>query len=214
MGRPSIDLTGQQFGSLLVLKRVASSLEERSMWMCECLLCDDGRVIITRSNTLRRGLKTSCGCDTSQKISEAAKTHGATGTPEHAVWRSMLYRCRTPSSVDYANYGGRGIDFDPRWQSFKAFYADMGPRPSSLHTLDRRDNEAGYWKQNCRWTTRKVQQRNRRSNLTLTLYGVTQTVVWWAELMGLKEYTVKSRLRMGWDPVLALGVPPQKKRRR
>ena len=49
-----------------------------------------------------------------------------------------------------------------KWRNFHKFYADMGPRPTPRHSIDRIDNEKGYEPANCRWATKSEQQRNRR----------------------------------------------------
>jgi hypothetical protein len=92
----------------------------------------------------------------------------------YGVWATMKDRCRNPQAKDYPNYGGRGIDYDSTWESFDKFLADMGLAPEGL-TLDRRDNAAGYHKDNCRWATRYTQvhnSRTRRDN-TSGLRGVS-----------------------------------------
>ena len=81
-------------------------------------------------------------------------------------WHSMVRRCTWIGHKDYQHYGGAGITMDPRWIDYKAFLADMGPRPEGT-TLDRRDNAHGYWKENCRWATLSEQAQNQgnyRSN--------------------------------------------------
>lgn len=75
----------------------------------------------------------------------------------------MKGRCNRPSHKQFADYGGRGITVCERWQNdFAAFVADMGEKPSRLHSIDRRDNNAGYHPANCRWATKLEQTRNRR----------------------------------------------------
>jgi hypothetical protein len=198
VGRKAIDLTGQVFSNLKVITRAGYHETYRTIWLCRCLLCKRG--VKVRSYGLRSGQNTSCGCDRIKRLREAATTHGKTKTPEYATWRQMLYRCRTPTSANYDDYGGRGIDFDPRWESFEVFLRDMGRRPSARHSLDRRDNDLGYWPDNCRWTTAKKQLRNRRDNLYLTVNGVTRLVVEWAEITGLSQWTIKSRMRRKCPP--------------
>ncbi len=76
-------------------------------------------------------------------------------------WRSMLQRMRNPNHWKYPAYGGAGLTFDPRWESFEVFLADMGKRPRRSYTLDRKDPEKGYHPENCRWATRLQQRSNR-----------------------------------------------------
>lgn len=72
----------------------------------------------------------------------------------------MVQRTSNPRHKDWPNYGGRGIDLDPRWRDFGQFFADMGVRPEGM-TLDRIDNDRGYWPENCRWADRSTQNRNK-----------------------------------------------------
>jgi hypothetical protein len=74
----------------------------------------------------------------------------------------MRDRVSNPANKQFADYGGRGIDMDPRYKSFENFLADMGEKPEGL-TLDRIDNDKGYWPDNLRWADRITQNRNRRN---------------------------------------------------
>src|SRR5688572_19651257 len=124
--------------------------------------------------------------------------HGMYRTPEYKIWKGMIDRCYNPNCRNYANYGGRGIAMCDRWRkSFKAFIEDMGRRPSSLHSLDRKDNSGNYGPENCRWATRSEQQRNTRQNVLLTKDGVTLTMIEWAERLGLKYETIRFRRYRG-----------------
>ena len=84
-------------------------------------------------------------------------------TKLYKVWSSMKHRCLNTQDKQYKDYGGRGITVSKRWLKFKNFLADMGERPVGM-TLDRKNNDRGYMKSNCRWATRKEQQQNRRGS--------------------------------------------------
>lgn len=123
----------------------------------------------------------------------------------------MKTRCYNVRSSAYPLYGGRGIVMCDQWrESFEAFYADMGDRPSTLHTIDRRDNDGPYNRGNCHWSTPKQQANNTRTNRRLTLNGVTRTLTEWADTIGIKRTTLKERLRRGWSVHLALTTPGTK----
>jgi hypothetical protein len=99
----------------------------------------------------------SCGAHVSKN-----RRHGLTHTKEHKIWRRIKQRCHNPRTSDYPYYGAKGIRMCDRWlNSFEAFYADMGPRPSAMHTVDRIDGAKDYEPANCRWATKVEQNRNR-----------------------------------------------------
>jgi hypothetical protein len=96
----------------------------------------------------------------------------------------MKERCYNPNAINYADYGGRGISVCPRWrESFEDFYKDMGPRPGPGYSIERKNVNAGYSKGNCRWATRKEQDRNKRNNRLVEFEGRTLTVVELAEML-------------------------------
>lgn len=114
-------------------------------------------------------------------------------------WQGMLRRCYYQKDKQYHNYGGRGITVCERWRkSYDAFVEDMGPRPSTKHSVDRYPNQDGnYESGNCRWATSKEQQNNRRNNRILTLMGRSQTMAQWAEELGISIYALSGRLSRG-----------------
>ena len=85
--------------------------------------------------------------------------------PLYKKWKSMRYRCRTKTSADYKNYGGRGIDICPEWDDFWVYVDDVESLPHAYEegrSLDRANNDKGYWPWNVRWATAEEQQSNRR----------------------------------------------------
>jgi hypothetical protein len=159
-----VDLSGQRFGRLVAI-RPDGRLGGGLLWLC---LCDCGKTKTTRSSTLRLGGCRSCGClltETSRKnirfAIEATIVHGFAGTPTYGVWRGMIERCTKKSHKSFKDYGGRGIKVCKRWLSFPNFLADMGPKPPKL-TLDRIKNDGDYKPSNCKWSTAREQNNNRR----------------------------------------------------
>lgn len=119
----------------------------------------------------------------------------------------MKSRCQNPKSTNYDNYGGRGIKVCDRWQSFRNFFTDMGPRPTRQHQIDRIQNHLDYTPENCMWTTRDIQNRNTRKSLMLTLNGVTKSAPEWAEITGMNQSTIRNRKFRGWTDEQILKTP-------
>lgn len=114
--------------------------------------------------------------------------------PLYMVWASMRDRCNNPNNRQFADYGGRGIKVCERWESYGAWLADMGPRPLG-HSLDRRDNNKGYEPGNCRWATRREQQRNQRRAVWVTIDGERYRAIELAEQYNLKPDTIVARAK-------------------
>jgi hypothetical protein len=132
--------------------------------------------------------------------------HGMTDTPEHRIWLGMKGRCSNPNYEGYHNYGGRGIRVCDRWLLFANFIADMGHRPSPLHSIERIDNDGHYDPGNCKWATREEQNRNSRQNVKLTHNGQTMTIAEWADKLGIKHATLYGRIREGFPVEAALST--------
>jgi len=182
-----IDLCGQRFGMLSVLSRAENDKGGKAMWLCACD-CGDGAIVA--GTYLRAGARTSCGkhrTTAQAKSSHGRPTHGLSGTAEHRTWVSMRNRCISPTAAAYHDYGGRGIKVCERWNSFEAFSADMGPRPSPAHSIDRINNDGDYEPENCRWTTNVEQMRNRRRTRYVRHNGMVATIPEMAGALGISR---------------------------
>ena len=162
------NLIGLTYGRLTV-KSEAGRRGRRVLWSC---LCECGNKTEATSTALVSGVKKSCGCLAKEVLIKRSTTHGLTGTKIYKVWESMISRCNKPKDKAYQNYGGRGIIVCQRWlASLPDFLADMG-EPKSGMTIDRKNNNKGYYPENCRWATKKEQARNRRTSKTWDVKGV------------------------------------------
>jgi hypothetical protein len=118
--------------------------------------------------------------------------------PLYSVWQSMLRRCRDQKHGQWKNYGGRGIIVCARWKhSFQNFIEDMGPRPTPEYTLERKNNDKNYTPDNCKWATRKEQQRNLTVTVWVEIEGKRYKAVELAEIAGVKTDTIVVRAKNG-----------------
>ena len=144
--------------------------------------------------------------------------HGRTNTQLYIVWEGIKDRCLNTRDKAYPDYGGRGIGICDEWKnSFVVFsewaYAngyveDKLPSGRNRVSIDRIDNDKGYYAANCRWATAKEQSNNRRNNRYLTINGMTKTIAEWTDYANLKRNTLKNRLYRGWkleDLLLPVG---------
>lgn len=127
-------------------------------------------------------------------------------TPTMIAWSGMIGRCLDPNHDSYEHYKARGITVCERWMTFANFLEDMGERPLGME-LDRTNNDDGYYKENCRWATRKQQCRNMSTNHFITHNGMTKCIAEWAEYAGIKADVLHSRIKRGWEFERALTSP-------
>ena len=209
-----LELTGQRFGRLKVLK-LAEIKNKSTWWLCKC---DCGNTTIVKGAKLRNGHTQSCGCLQKEAAAKALRAvsyrHGGKGTPEYEAWHSMKQRCYNPNNCEYKRYGAKGIRVCDRWlNSFENFFTDMGPRPEGKYSIDRIDTCGNYEPNNCRWATQKQQANNKRTNVYVSFYDQTKTIAQWAELLNMRDDTLRRRLKKGWSIFKALTTPTRKWRR-
>jgi hypothetical protein len=173
------DISLQQFGRLTASFPIGR-LGKRILWAC---LCDCGEVVMVSNCNLISGNTASCGCLRAEKTSARSlglcgenhpafkhghnTNHGQSAT-NHS-WCAAVQRCTNPNSPDWKNYGALGIRVCERWRnSFEAFLADVGERPSLKHTISRFLDSGHYEPGNVEWAT-WAQQRSESKGKTAML---------------------------------------------
>jgi hypothetical protein len=151
------DLVGQKFNRLEVKEYAGKMKRGQSRWLC---LCDCGTIKIVQGFKLTHNETKSCGC--LLRENKSGFVHGGYHSPEYTSYHAAKKRCTNLNAKQYADYGGRGIEF--RFQSFEEFFAEIGPRPEPkfAYSLERINNDGHYEKGNVRWATKTQQARNRR----------------------------------------------------
>ena len=196
------DETGKVFGRLTVIS-FAGSNSGKAEWNC---ICECGKNKIASGDSLRTGKIKSCGCFQKESRGQNLKTHAMSRSPTYRSWQEMKQRCFDPSAISYPNYGARGISICKRWMKFENFLADLGVRPEGT-SLERNNNSKGYSKSNCRWASRKEQNRNKRSNVKIKYRGKTKCLSEWCEELKLPYPRTYYRISNGWSPVKAFETP-------
>jgi hypothetical protein len=220
MTRRLIDLTGKTFGQLKVVRfhesrKLPNGRGTQIYWLCRCVC---GKELATLSSNLKKN--PSCGCLRAKKISEKVTKHGhcrrgGLRTAEYGAWVHIRERCNNSNDKRYSDYGGRGIQVCKRWSEFSNFLEDMGTRPSPNHQIDRLDNDGDYTPDNCIWSTRHEQCRNKRNNVWITYKGRTLCLTDWARELGVKPRLLRVRHWRGWseDEILQPLIRRGKRRR-
>ena len=189
------DLTGRRFGRLTVIAYDHSDANYVTHWICKC---ECGKTKVVSRGNLINGSTVSCGCYSSEQLSDRATTHGMSKTRLYTIWRGMHQRCTNPHSDSFERYGDRGISVCEEWDEFENFrdWALCNGYESAL-SIDREDNDGDYTPENCRWADAYTQHNNKSNNRIITYAGESDTVANWARRFGLRYSVLSSRIRRG-----------------
>lgn len=183
------DLTNQVFGRLTVIefagRRRTKGGESKRTWLC---LCECGKRTIVDAGALIKGNTLSCGC----LFAEQKIKHGMYKERAYGTWGDMKTRCDQPNHKSYKHYGGRGISYDKKWETFEGFWSDMEEGYADNLTLERVDVNGNYCKENCIWVTKKTQARNRRKT-SKNKTGVTGVRIWVDKKVNTPYYVATSQ---------------------
>jgi hypothetical protein len=203
-----IDLTGQRFNKLTVLKQLKNDACNKKTWLCKC---DCGNKKRIRGADLKNNRTKSCGC--------LRITHGLSKNILFPVWQQIIQRCNNPNNKQYKNYGKRKIKVCWRWSNknpkgFANFLKDVGEKPSPNSQIDRINNNKGYSPKNWRWATPEQQARNTRHNHLLKYNEKEYCLAKWEEVTGIKQATIRYRIKKGWSVKKALTTPVKQWRKK
>jgi hypothetical protein len=202
-------LVGRRFGKLKVVSYAGRVKNGRNTtWNCQC---DCGKKAVAVGSSLKAAKVISCGCFRFSGKIALRHGHSANGlrSPEYRTWQGILRRCTNPNEINYHRYGGRGIAICKRWEnSFEAFLADVGKKPSSKHSIGRIDNDGDYKPGNVRWETAAQQNANTSRTRNFTIGKRTQNLASWVRESGLHPNTVRRRLNRGLSIEEALRPTP------
>ena len=202
-----VDLTGQRFGRLTVIKRVENN-GKKVMWLCRC---DCGNETTVFSGYLRKGDTKSCGCLSNDKLRERRFKHGESRkTRLYNIWLHIKHRTSGKANEKRTKkwYTDKNIKMCEEWSDFRNFrdWSNANGYDDSL-TIDRIDGNKGYSPENCRWANADIQNRNKSNNINITRNGETKCLKDCCTELGLKYRSICQRIARGWDKEKALTTP-------
>ena len=204
-----IDLTGQKFGRLTVIKRLENNKRNETVWLCKC---ECGKEVNVTYGHLAYGHSKSCGCYAKELFVNTVSKHKLRTHRLYNIWRGIKQRCCNSKSVFFNYYGGRGIKICDEWlNDFKKFY-DWSVKNGydGKLSIDRINNDGNYEPHNCRWANPKIQSTNRRTNRIIEINGEKKCLSEWLEINNISSTTFYRRINNGWNVVEALTTPTKK----
>jgi hypothetical protein len=201
------ELLNHRFERLVVLSihKASDVGKNRKDYFAKCK-CDCGSERYVRIYSLKTGETKSCGCLQRDTTRVTFQKHGDCKSRLYKLWHGMLTRCRDMTGQYYQRYGGRGISFCAEWGEYATFkkWALSNGYSDGL-SLDRIDNNGGYYPENCRWVTMLEQARNTSKTIKIEINGETKCLAEWSRFTGIPRNTLHHRIVFKkMDPALAI----------
>ena len=200
---------GKTYGNFTILG-LDSIRNSRSYWKVRCIC---GNEVVKRIDFIKKP-RSSCGCVKSKQLRQKLTTHGETKTNLYYTWKGVKSRTCGKEYKFNSSYVKRNIGMYEPWKEsfelFKEYVSSLDHFGENGYSLDRIDNDKGYFPGNIRWATQKEQSLNRSANHFLTLNGVSKTAREWADELGIKYTTITGRIAYGWSDEDILTRPVRK----
>lgn len=192
------DLTGQEFARLTVLGFAGTEKRRRSVWYCRCSC---GNVTKVRAENLKSGHTNSCGCFVVEKNTK----HGMHGTRIYHIWENMIARITNPNREGHENYYDKNIGIDKEWRTNPKSFIDWAIENGYKDNLsiDRIDNNRGYYPDNCRFATAGQQMRNTTRNVVFEDECAKDA----SKRLGGAGGLIRKRIKIGWSLKKAFTTP-------
>lgn len=199
------DRVGMIFNGRKIVNIV--NINDRNKYVCECEIC--GSIKYFEYQNLKKEQKNHCGCLGSVRTGENNHfyVHGDSKSDEFKTWIEVRRRITDPNHKSYVHYRNKlKLDIDPRWlESYELFLQDMGRKPAKHFTLERIDTYKGYWRDNCKWATKKEQAQNKTTTFWCVYKGEKISLSSLCERLELKYITVYMRIKRGHsDPFFGI----------
>ena len=195
MNTARIDMTGKRYGCITAVRPNGLCKSRDIKWLFKC---DCGVEFSASGYAARNGKIATCPECAAKRIASGSIKHGMSSTPEFGIWTDIKTRCYNQNHIAFKHYGGRGIAVCERWlSSFENFLADIGKRPSRIHSIDRIDTNGNYEPENCRWATGIEQANNRRNNIRIVIDGTEKTLTEWCRDLGVSYSSAWLRYQQG-----------------
>lgn len=199
------NIIGEKFGRLTVIAHVGYTEKNKygqrhSIWKCQC---ECGNFVNRTTDVLKRG-KSSCGCRQKEILKEMSNkntTHNLTNSRLYGIYKNMISRCYREKDIHYKSYGMRGITVCDEWKEDKSTFFEWATSNGYKDnlTIERKNNNLGYCKENCTWVTKEEQYKNKRQNIMITYNGKTLCASDWSKLTGIDAQKIRWRYKKGWN---------------